>query len=158
MEGKDYGRWHRLKAALNRGSPEEQRFIKERQIWYCALGANIGSEQDGKGRDFSRPVLVIRVFNRDVFVALPLTSAIKSSSFYSPLEVHGRKGSVILSQIRLLDRRRLIRYLGMARQQEFALATLKLERLLFRGANRDPLEKLLAARTARINKRNPFTM
>lgn len=131
MVWKDYPKWHELKSKLNQGSGSRNSFIKERQLWYCAIGANIGSEQDGKGEDFSRPVVIFKVFNRDIFLGIPLTSKLKYLPHYSPVSVHGREGAAILSQIRLFDRKRLIRYLGMVEQEEFAAIQRNLKALLF---------------------------
>ncbi|PID34747.1 MAG: hypothetical protein CR971_01625 [candidate division SR1 bacterium] len=35
-------------------------FINMREIWYVSLGNNIGYEEDGKGNDYKRPVLVLK--------------------------------------------------------------------------------------------------
>ena len=32
---------------------------KEREIWWCSVGLNVGTEIYGKGEDFARPVLII---------------------------------------------------------------------------------------------------
>ena len=37
------------------------------EIWMCALGKNIGREQNGGGESFSRPMLVIKKFNNEIF-------------------------------------------------------------------------------------------
>ena len=131
MASKDYSRWHALKSDLNQRTRTNERFIKERQVWYCAIGANIGFEQDGKGDDFSRPLVIFKVFNRDIFLGIPLTSTLRFPPYYSPTFVHGREGAAILSQLRLFDRRRLIRYMGMVDQQSFATIQQNLKTLLF---------------------------
>jgi hypothetical protein len=35
------------------------RYVHEREVWGCSLGANIGVEADGKHDNFERPVLVL---------------------------------------------------------------------------------------------------
>jgi len=131
MVWKDYSRWHALKAELNRRRSNNKRFIKERQVWYCAIGVNIGSEQDGKGNDFSRPVVIFKVFNRDIFLGIPLTSTLRFPPHYTPTFIHGREGAAILSQVRLFDRKRLIRYMGMVDQNNFSEIQRDLKALLF---------------------------
>lgn len=57
---KDFDGWNtkkKLAHAINK-----RPFFHEREIWYCALGVNVGFEQDGKGKDFLRPVIGIKKF------------------------------------------------------------------------------------------------
>ncbi|MEK7607910.1 MAG: hypothetical protein AAB484_03270 [Patescibacteria group bacterium] len=57
---KDFESWHFLKKELNGRVISKEIFCKPREIWVCAVGANVGSEQDGQSPDFSRPVLVFK--------------------------------------------------------------------------------------------------
>ena len=50
------------------------------------MGLNIGYEQDGKGEDFLRPVLILKKFNKRVFLGIPLTKIKKDSHFYHNFE------------------------------------------------------------------------
>ncbi len=43
---KDFGNWHNKKDKLE--NIEKRPFFKEREIWFCYLGLNIGDEEDGK--------------------------------------------------------------------------------------------------------------
>jgi mRNA interferase MazF len=54
---------------------ERQRtyWIKQREIRYVNLGHNIGFEEDGKGNDFKRPVLVLKKIG-NIFAVLPMTT------------------------------------------------------------------------------------
>ena len=47
-----------VKEKLN-GLPTEVLF-KEREIWWIAVGRNVGEESNGKGNRFSRPVIVFK--------------------------------------------------------------------------------------------------
>lgn len=81
--------------------------LKEREIWFCHLGENIGFEQDGRGEDFLRPVIVIKKFNKEVFWGLPLTKTPKTGPYYFTFLFQEEASTAILSQIRLLDAKRL---------------------------------------------------
>jgi mRNA interferase MazF len=60
---KDFKKWHDKKSRINKIEPRP--FFHEREIWYCALGVNVGFEQDGSGQDFIRPVIIrVRLFCR----------------------------------------------------------------------------------------------
>lgn len=55
---------------------------KEREVYYMRMGHNIGHEQNGKGDEFVRPVIVLNRLSREMFIGIPLSSQIKSGSFY----------------------------------------------------------------------------
>lgn len=77
------------------------------EIIFIKVGVNVGFEQDGKGEDFLRPVLVYKKFNNRVFLGLPLTSKAKNNKFHFEFEYKkGKKSYAILSQIKLFDIKR----------------------------------------------------
>ncbi len=99
-------------------------FFHEREIWWCRLGENIGFEQDGKGKAFSRPVVVFKKFNNEVCLVLPLTTKIKNNKYYLPIQCKdGVTRSVILSQIRLIDAKRFLEKVETISSREFASIT-----------------------------------
>lgn len=127
---KDYTKWHSLKQTVN-NSLDKRPFFHEREIWYCHLGENVGFEQDGKGESFLRPIVILRKFNNEIFWAIPLTSALKDSKYYYIISFgEGNKSSVILSQIRLVDAKRLSYKIGFVAKDEFALLAKKLKDLI----------------------------
>jgi mRNA interferase MazF len=90
-------------------------------VWWCALGVNVGFEQDGKGSEFRRPVLILKKFNQFVFLAVPLSTKTKENNKYY-LQCNlgdGIPRSVIISQIRMLDTRRLMDKLGVLDEKSF---------------------------------------
>jgi mRNA interferase MazF len=114
---KDFDSWNKLKKSLSTG--ESNVFFHKREIWYCSLGKNIGYEEDGKNELFERPILIIKKFNNDIFLAIPLTSSKKDNKYYFKYKLEGREYSGILSQIRLLDKKRLSRKIGMMKESDF---------------------------------------
>ncbi len=107
---KDFEGWHKLKPNLdaNRKTPTFQ----EREIWWCSIGINIGNEENGKSEMFSRPVLIIRKFNNVIFWGVPLTTIIKDSQYYYKISFQGRDVCVMLSQLKMLDSKRLTTKMG----------------------------------------------
>jgi deoxyuridine 5'-triphosphate nucleotidohydrolase len=105
---KNFDEWNAKKQVIhNEGNPV---FCYPREIWWCVLGVNVGFEQDGIGPDFLRPVLVIRGFSKDAFLGVALTSQKKEGIYYFPLGmVDGKSAVAILSQVRFIDSRRLIK-------------------------------------------------
>lgn len=116
---KDFSQWHSLKTIIenDRHSP----FFHEQEIWWCSLGANVGFEEDGKNELFERPVLVWRKFNREMFWGLPLTSKKKLGHFYYSFMVHDQDRTAIISQLRVLSAKRLIRRLSKISDSQFGL-------------------------------------
>lgn len=110
--------WTKLKIRIHI-SPERELFFHEREIWWASLGINIGYEQDGKNETFERPILVIKKFNRHVLWVLPLTSKEKTGVYYFPIEYQGEKSTIILSQLRLISSKRLIRKIRKLPASEF---------------------------------------
>ena len=99
---KDYKDWHKKKSIIN--SIENRAFFHEREIWFCYIGENVGFEQDGKGFDFARPVLIIKGFNKEVFLSVPLTTKNKKGKYYADINLGDKVArKIILSQIRLVD-------------------------------------------------------
>lgn len=108
---KDYNGWNSRKIIIN--DIKNIPYFHEREIWFCFLGTNIGFEQDGAGVDFQRPILIIKKFNRDLFWALPLSKTKRRGHYYFPFNFIDNIISVaILTQIRLIDGRRLSRKIG----------------------------------------------
>ena len=118
MLEKDFGKWHREKETINEKTSSV--FFVESEVWICSLGANVGSEQDGKGDLFVRPVVILKKFNGSVFWGIPLTHARKVGMLYFNLTAE-LGGFAILSQIRLLDAKRLHYKLASLSTERFAL-------------------------------------
>lgn len=103
---KDFWKWHTEKEHLN--GTKGTALFHEREVWWCALGANIGFEQDGSSELFTRPVVILSKFNLDACLVVPLTAKLKKGKYYFSVgNVSGRDAVAILSQIRFVDRKRL---------------------------------------------------
>ena len=48
---KDFNEWNELKKKINSRNPI---YVSERDIWFCSVGLNVGSEQSGKHKLFER--------------------------------------------------------------------------------------------------------
>ena len=129
MSSKDFQAWTAGKEAHEAASPPP--YFKEREVWWAALGVNIGYEEDGKGPDFSRPVLIVRKFG-SLFYAVPLSTTDRRGPFYHPFAYRpGRGESVaLLSQLRALDSRRLLHKDGTVSQADFEAIRAALAALL----------------------------
>ena len=104
------GEWFDVKLELNNN--EKIPLFKEREVWWCSIGLNVGFEVFGKREIFTRPVLVVRKYNKYTFLGLPLTSKRKDISAHYHLDFNNRNGSVLLDQARVFDVRRLGEKIG----------------------------------------------
>ncbi|MDO8183627.1 MAG: type II toxin-antitoxin system PemK/MazF family toxin [bacterium] len=126
---KDFKDWHIKKSQLHHDKIRP--FFHEREVWFTSLGANIGFEQDGRGDRFLRPVLILKKFNNEVCWCLPLTKNQKKNKYYFSFKFKDNEVStVILSQIRLIDSKRLQYKLGDIDEVDFKVVKEKLKQFL----------------------------
>ena len=109
-------KWNNAKTEID-NSPRRL-FFHERKVWWCSIGVNVGFEQDGKGEYFARPVIIFKKFNNEVFWGIPLSTKIKKESFMFLLSWEMVcQGVAIISQLRLIDGKRLYQKLGVIRME-----------------------------------------
>ncbi|MBI2100874.1 MAG: type II toxin-antitoxin system PemK/MazF family toxin [Candidatus Vogelbacteria bacterium] len=109
---KDFRRWHAEKEKIN--SVKGTALFHEREVWWCRVGVNIGFEMDGRGETFERPVVIIKKFNLDVCLVVPLTARPKKGKYYFSVgKIADREATAVLSQIRFIDRKRLANKITM---------------------------------------------
>ncbi|OGG50966.1 hypothetical protein A2704_02630 [Candidatus Kaiserbacteria bacterium RIFCSPHIGHO2_01_FULL_54_36b] len=103
---KDFDGWNEQKKVIH--AREDVLLYHERDIRWCRLGTNVGFEQDGTGTGHARPVLVLKAFNRSACLVVPLTTSTKQNPYHVSIGlVSNRPASVIISQLRLIDTKRL---------------------------------------------------
>mgnify|MGYP003518425087 CR=1 FL=1 len=113
----EYNKWNIKKQHLN--AKNNIVYFKERDIWWCSIGVNIGSEQKGKGESYSRPVLVSKKFGGGLFWGIPLSSVDKQGKFYLNISFNnGEKSTALLTHMRLYDSKRLIKKLSKISEPE----------------------------------------
>lgn len=104
---KDFDGWNNIKQELHGAT--DTPFCNEREVWWCSLGLNIGFEQDGSGEDYRRPVLIFKHMGGQTYLVVPLTISPKTHPMRLPIGVvGGRSAYTALSQIRVIDTRRLL--------------------------------------------------
>ncbi|MBI4385264.1 type II toxin-antitoxin system PemK/MazF family toxin [Candidatus Parcubacteria bacterium] len=135
---KDFDKWNEGKKRINERDTADVYFY-EREIWWCALGVNVGFEQDGTGETFERPIVIIKKYNPQVFLAVPLSATSKRGKYYTPLGlVDGRDAVAILSQLRLLDCKRLTNRIGILDSSTFDKLVESIIEVNFRSSKSSP--------------------
>ncbi len=88
------------------------RSIKEGEVWWAAVGENVGVEIDGKNEKFSRPVLILKKHSNLFFTAIPLTSQLHNGSWYKQFVFKGKLENAVLVQAKPMDVTRLYQKMG----------------------------------------------
>lgn len=109
--------WTKLKVRIH--FSEREIYFHEKEIWWASLGYNIGYEQNGKNDNFERPVLIIKTFNRHICWILPMSSKNKDNPYYYKINYQGEVYSIILSQLKLISSKRLLRKIRKISSEEF---------------------------------------
>ncbi len=117
---KDFDNWNELKKRINNRILKEDFYFYEGEIWWCALGENIGIESNGKNEQFSRPVLIIKKFNKKHCLVIPATTKEKVGIFYFPVKIENKSAFLILSQIRVVDSKRFLKRANQIDPEKFS--------------------------------------
>ncbi len=126
---KDFKKWHKNKEFIHNERPRV--FFHEREIWFCFLGINIGFEQDGQGDKFLRPVVILKKFNNEVFWGVPLTKTRKEGKYYFKFLFNKKQQSIaIISQLRLIDAKRLLYKIGDIGEEDFSALKQKIRQII----------------------------
>lgn len=138
---KDFDAWNKRKKQLHKSTFND--YIHAREVWWCALGVNIGVEADGKHENFERPVLVIRKFNQDSVLIVPLTSRSKQNPYHISFTHEGEEFSAVISQMRLISTNRLLRWIYKMDTNIFKMIQASICEVVFQMpiTNRPPLAR-----------------
>lgn len=85
------------------------------EIWWVALGVNIGVEIDGKGKDYARPVVVVSKFNENAFFIIPLSKVRNPQpDIHIPVSNFNLDTSTcaVVTQTRTVDNQRFLQRIG----------------------------------------------
>lgn len=124
---KDFDTWNKVKKQTEEA--KRKVFAHPREVWWCSLGVNIGAEIDGKNDSFERPVIIMKVYNKETMLVLPTTGRAKADKFHTPLKIESlnketneimtRTVYVKLTQARVISNKRLIRKVGVIEENKF---------------------------------------
>lgn len=116
---KNFESWNKFK--INLESTISEVIFHESEIWWSAIGANLGHEEDGKGDLYERPVLILKKFNENLLIAIPLSTKIKEGRFYVNFLDDKLAYSVLLSQTKVMSSKRLLRKISKLSRGRFSV-------------------------------------
>ncbi|OGI78106.1 hypothetical protein A3C57_01795 [Candidatus Nomurabacteria bacterium RIFCSPHIGHO2_02_FULL_33_12] len=115
---KNFDAWNNKKIKIHNN--ETYNHPQEKEIWWCSIGMNIGSEVYGKGDDYTRPVLVINAEGSESFIGIPLTSKVKNKKYSCIIKTDDNiLHTALVYQIRSFDKRRLTAIKYVLSDQEY---------------------------------------
>lgn len=125
-----YDNWNVQKQTLEEENTDENLYFKAKDVWWCSIGINVGSESFGKGDKFRRPIVILKRLSEELCVGIPITSKKKFGTWFSTISVNGEERSAMLYQLRTFHTKRLQRKLGELSSADFTNLKQKLENLL----------------------------
>jgi mRNA interferase MazF len=124
---KDFDIWNEKKKVLE---SEDKKFLfNTADIWWCSVGLNIATESCGKGKNFQRPILVLKKLSSSTCIGIPLSTQEKIGSWFIDITVHGEKRYALLYQIRMFSANRFQRRLATLDDNDFNRVKEKLKQL-----------------------------
>ncbi len=90
--------WNKIKTSLHTSAKPP--VFHEGEIWWTHVGENVGHELCGKNEKFTRPVLIFRKLNSDMFIGIPLTTKHKAGPWYTSFRFCGRTSTASLVNTR----------------------------------------------------------
>jgi len=103
------------------GDETSELYFHEGQVWWTALGKNIGFEFDGKTELFHRPALIVKRYNDHMCFILPLTTQIKEPKVWYQIPIPGGNKERVanITQGRTISTKRLLRKESSIERDDF---------------------------------------
>ena len=115
---KNFNRWNEVKKKTN--NSKEIVYFKKQEVWWTRTGLNIGIESNGKGEEFTRPVLIIKKHNKYSCLVVFLTTNNKLDRSKTCIDLENYPNTFIkLSQIKTIDSKRLVKKIFFLNQDNF---------------------------------------
>ena len=117
----EFNEWNKVKIRVS--NVKKVRLFKERDIFYINMGKNIGHEQNGKGHNFVRPIVIVKKISNEMLLAIPLSTQIKEGSWFFRFDFIKKdtisENIAILPQIRMYSTKRLLNKIGVMKKDDF---------------------------------------
>jgi len=130
---KKFDEWNEIKKKT-----DEKDFyltLKPREIYWLKMGENIGYEQSGKGKEFLRPIIIVKQLNKYLFLGIPTSTTYrKESNFFYPFEYKTKKGNIkitaLIVQLKVFSIKRVLSKIGMMKKDDFEVLLEKIHSLI----------------------------
>jgi mRNA interferase MazF len=129
-----YDNWNKVKKYTQQN--KRKLGIKPREIFWAKIGQNLGDEEYGKGKDFVRPLIVIRQLTGDLFIGVPTTTSQKENNDYfhniSYIDKTNQSinSSAMILQQKVFSKKRILSKIGKVDSESFKDIIEKLKKLI----------------------------
>lgn len=110
--------WFPIKETKHNTKSSKIPKIKDGDIWWVAVGENVGVEINGKSKYFSRPVLIFKKLNHLGFLGIPLSTKEHNGLWYVNFRFQGKEICAALSQAKVFSTARLYNRLGQIAEDD----------------------------------------
>ena len=124
----NFRKWFEQKFKID--SQERVHQIKQGEVYWSSLGQNVGDEENGKGENFRRPVLVLKKFNNNIFLGIPLSTKNKENPYYIKITIKDIPQSAMISQIRIMDTKRLDEKIGYISRKDLDIVKSEVRKMI----------------------------
>jgi mRNA interferase MazF len=119
---KEYDEWNEVKKHTQQ--KKRKLGMKSREIFWVKIGHNIGSEEYGKGKDFARPVIIVRRLTSDLFIGIPITTTIKNNDYFHAFTYDNKsrgmvENSAMILQVKTFSIKRVLSKIGTVNKESF---------------------------------------
>ena len=92
--------------------------VAEGEVWWTAVGENVGIEINGKSGYFSRPVLVFKKLSHLGFMGIPLSTQRHCGMWYVNFRFQNKEICAVISQAKIFSTARLYNRLGQVAEND----------------------------------------
>jgi len=114
---KDFKKWSNIKQKLEKRTINQ--FFKEWEIRWMSVWLNLKNESCWKWKDFRRPVLILKKLSSNTFIWIPLSSKIKTWSWFVKYKQGWIEFTALIYQIRMFDNIRFQRRIWEIDETDF---------------------------------------
>jgi mRNA interferase MazF len=124
-----FDKWNEVKKIVQ--NDEQIRLFKQRDIFFINMGQNVGYEQNGKGENFVRPIIILKKITNQMFIGIPLSSQLKKGNWFFEFEFNSKdslsRNIAIIPQIKMFSSRRLLNKIGVIKTNDFEILKQKVK-------------------------------
>ena len=105
---KNFDKWNEFKKKMELN--ENKILFKEWDIWWSSIWLNTKSESCGKWPEFRRPVLIIKKLSKNTCFVIPLSTKIKTWTWFSNYKINWVEYTALLYQLKMMHTNRFTKF------------------------------------------------
>jgi mRNA interferase MazF len=102
---KEFDTWNSIKKEIN--EKEKPHKVRVRELRWGSLGVNVGSEIDGKGNTFTRPLIILSLAGPDLALVVPCSTKLHDRPGYIKIQLKNKEVSACIHQMKIISTKRI---------------------------------------------------